>query len=800
MLLLEDDEPLPSTGIPVPQEELPADWRAFPSPRTLAAPKAANRPPFFYDPSAPERGLNALRLFELRDYSWQIKMHDRVSPPHIILNSSLKQSADRDLWKQKQGHGRFQFVNYLGSAWIEATVSGQSPVRIAFDVASPKLDYEQEYRSMVLSIGEECQQLLLEWGTPTTLHLTANPEQQMHTLLEQFLFLRHVLGTNKLELYLEVLQRRPHSRLESERNWKPAGATEPSSFVSDPIRHGRDWHRGSALLMPEEILEERKFDSLDTPPNRFVKFALQSFLAVCDAVLGAQKNSRPVWNAEDTVYLEAISLQHSLNSFLALPLFNEVGEMRRVPFESTTLQRREGYREILIAWLMLDAAAQIEWPGRGDCYDGTSRDVATLYEYWLYFLIVRALQRDLGMVAEQDPLAPREGSLPFCCRQDDGRLRINLEKGKNSVCRLRWEKHGRQLRVHLFYNRSFSPAAIGESGSYSKTFRPDYSLVIIPEEFDNQNWRDAEQAAEKAGRIAYLHFDAKYRGDNLPGLFGTADLEEDYPEDNRSRASGKVKNIDLYKMHSYNEAIRRTIGSYVLYPGIAPDPKEGNARFERYHELIPGIGAFAIRPSGLNGLPLGLPLLIDFIRDLLTHQLNRFTQSFRISFTTEETIREKPIVLVRQDSVIEKVFLPSATVILGFMKKADVPRFRASKYFYCPAITQDNQPVHLDISAAQSALFLGWSGQLIGPFHTSDWIARIASCRLVGKETIQAQTGIEPSSGSVPYLFFSLTDFSCFDSREVTALVAANNNGGQGSRFHTFQMQLIDVMEQKLGT
>jgi nucleotide-binding universal stress UspA family protein len=91
--------------------------------------------------------------------------------------------------------------------WIEAAVGGESPRRIPFEVASPKLDYEQEYRSMVEAIGEECQQLLLEWGTPSSLHLQVDPEKQTQTLLEQFLFLRHVLGPDKLDLYLETIAR-----------------------------------------------------------------------------------------------------------------------------------------------------------------------------------------------------------------------------------------------------------------------------------------------------------------------------------------------------------------------------------------------------------------------------------------------------------------------------------------------------------------------------------------------------------------------------------------------------------------
>ncbi len=51
---------------------------------------------------------------------------------------------------------------------------------------------------------------------------------------------------------------------------------------------------------------------------------------------------------------------------------------------------------------------------------------------------------------------------------------------------------------------------------------------------------------------------------------------------------------------------RRTVGSYVLYPGTDARPKyqdNGNDRniYRRYHEIIPGIGAFALKPKVANG-------------------------------------------------------------------------------------------------------------------------------------------------------------------------------------------------------
>ena len=175
------------------------------------------------------------------------------------------------------------------------------------------------------------------------------------------------------------------------------------------------------------------------------------------------------------------------------------------------------------------------------------------------------------MTPEQDPLAKVDGALPFCCRADDGRLVINLRQREASFSRFRWQQDGGELRVHFFYNRSFGRKGVGERGSYSKTFRPDFTLVIIPDEFDQADWSAAERTAEKAGRIAYLHFDAKYRGENLPGLFGDAEQEDDQPEDDHLRASGTVKRVDLYKMHTYNEAIRRTVGSYVCTLVLFPN-------------------------------------------------------------------------------------------------------------------------------------------------------------------------------------------------------------------------------------
>lgn len=758
---------------------LPDTWQAVVSDRRLDAMSPKDRPPFMYDPTALERGLHALRIFELRDYSWELVGGEEDARKQIVVTSSLEHSVDRDAWRPRPRtySGRFRFINYLGSAWIEGKVEGHSAIRIPFEVASPKLDYEVEYRSMVETIGSECQQLLLEWGTPASFNVSVDPARQRQILLEQFLFLRHVLGPDKLDLYIEFIMRNTHSRLDCEVNWKPASFGDPRLLAANPTRGGRHWKLRAGGITPTEILCERKYESADTPANRFVQFALRRFREVCTSVLDARYGKKRAFAADDAVSIEATSMLRSLDALLASPLFDNVSDLRRIPFESITLQQREGYREVLMAWLMLDAAAQLDWPGREDAYDGTARNVATLYEYWLYFVLFRSFQDKLGMVAEKDLFVQTDEALPFCCRADDGRLAINLRQGKASFCRFRWKKDRRELLVHFFYNRTFARSSIDESGSYSKTFRPDYTLVIIPGEFDGGNWRLTERAAERAGLIAYLHFDAKYRGENLAGLFGESDLSEHQ----RSRALGSVKQIDLYKMHTYNEAIRRSIGSYVIYPGM------GESRFVRYHEIVPGIGAFAIRPSKEGGVSAGLETICEFIADVLTHQLDRFTQSYRISSSTEEIIRDQPL-----KSVEGTVSVPGATAILGYMRKQDENRFYEKKVFYCRATDEAGIPLALDLSPALGTVFIGWRGRRSGPFTTTSWMARVVSCRLVDAETLHRETKIKPSSLSSYYILFKLEDLSSLQPRDVTRLVAANVSGQ--SRFRTFQATLAEVL------
>jgi predicted component of viral defense system (DUF524 family) len=782
--------------------DLPAGWRGL---EALADCKA----PLRHDVEGPERGVQALWLDELKSYEW--RFIGPAEPSCSLQNSTRKADwlpVDYDgadgtrAWR-----GTLKFVNSLGTAWL-----GCGEHKIRFEVVTRKLSYEEEYRAMVESIAEECQQLLLAWDAPTSLSLSADSEKQARTLLEQFLFLRHVMGPDRLDLFLELLQRRPHSRLATERHWVPASAADPRLFIRDPLHHGRDWQRTATGLIngfsPGEVQTERKFDTVDTPPNRFVKHALGYFAGLC-----AEVRAMPdIAAGQGSAWLEAGQMETALENLLAAPFFDEVGELRRIPLENQTLQKRAGYRDLLEAWLMLDAAAQIDWPGRKDAYDGTNRDVATLYEFWLYFTLVKLLRDTLKMEPVRDPLAKTaDGWLPFCCESETGGMAINLKQGATSFSRFSWKgANGEELRVHLFYNRRFGGRTdVHKSGAYSRGFRPDFTLVILPADYTATDWRQAERDGEKDGRIAYLHFDAKYRIEQITDLIGAEESAEDTDNENAevaaeeraAKATGTLKNADLYKMHTYNEAIRRTAGSYVLFPGDAPmnSTEKGGNRFERYHEVVPGVGAFALKPStDKDTPPAGLPQLAEFVGELLRHHSSRFTQSYRINDFTHGMLEEAPAVYTTHHSIQETAALPLATAIMGYVQAEKRELFekgngKVGPFFYCRATDEDGHPLTLDISAAQGALFVGWGGGHAGPYRTTDWMGRITSCRLVGKHTILRETGVEPTSDTVHYLLFKLEDVSPFAPRDISELVKARNGVGKGGRYRTFQAKFKEV-------
>jgi hypothetical protein len=142
----------------------------------------------------------------------------------------------------------------------------------------------------------------------------------------------------------------------------------------------------------------------------------------------------------------------------------------------------------------------------------------------------------------------------------------------------------------------------------------------------------SEEEAEQQELIVHIHFDAKYKVANLNDFLEQI-AEQDLDGEKVENRKGIYKNADLLKMHAYKDAIRRTGGAYVLYPGDKSINKKG------FHEIIPGLGAFPVKPSKTDS---GIGELKAFIIEIIEHFINRSSQREKIAYRTFDIYKYPP--------------------------------------------------------------------------------------------------------------------------------------------------------------
>lgn len=492
------------------------------------------------------------------------------------------------------------------------------------EVRSRKLTYKADYQQMMQDITAYSVDLLQELRAPSLFNAVPDPGHDAVTLGQRFAFVRALLQSPAFEHALHRIATHPHQVWVREahehsisRGFKPSGKVlrqlaQGGRRVAVPAAHPL---HGTLPTLPETVAVHRSAPTHDTPGNRFVKFALRSFQQFLDTM-----RSRVSSPAHDARLLQELAALHAkLDEALASAVMRQVGDVTLLPLGSPVLQRREGYREVLQAWLQFAMAAKLVWHGGDQVFGAGQRDVATLYEYWVFFKL-------LDVVASVFTLSkPKHESLLEPTADGFG---LKLRAGKFLALQGQSTQPGRVLQVQFSYNRSFMATDVpGRPGSWSENLRPDYTLSLWPAEF-------TAHEAELQELMVHVHFDAKYRIDqaaallrDVPADAGPQAQEEALDAAKRDERRGTYKRADLLKMHAYRDAIRRTQGAYVIYPGSLGDDK----RLESFHEVLPGLGAFALRPGA------GTQAIERFVRDVVAHVADRASARERASFHAWQT-------------------------------------------------------------------------------------------------------------------------------------------------------------------
>ena len=401
---------------------------------------------------------------------------------------------------------------------------------------------ESDFEQMLAELTEVATALPFSSGTSAALPYDRSVAVHDEVLYHAFVYLRHILlgsapAERRLIPTLKLVLRDPHRRFERTTRIVPtehAHRVDPRGLVRmasarDGVYRAPATARHLALArqmrghLPERIEETIVTSSYDTAENRFAKAFLTIVQGTIDGMRRAVASKENAFTSR--VRHDCDRMARMVTPVAQHSFWRQVGPMVHLPAGSTVLQRRRGYRELFEHWVRLRLATRLPL-SREQVHDLLEvKDIAELYELWCFFTIVREMETRLGR--------PRSAG-----RYETTKTQLYVPRDLE-VC---WPDGTR-----LLYNPRFSRSS-NQRFSYSVPLRPDIALHV------------------PSGDNAGLHLlDAKFRVDQITTLIGTS--EDESADETAAERRGQFKRGDLYKMHTYHDAIPGARSVWILYPG-----------------------------------------------------------------------------------------------------------------------------------------------------------------------------------------------------------------------------------------
>ena len=455
-----------------------------------------------------------------------------------------------------------------------------------------------EFETMLRELTESATGLPFAAGETASSRYNTEATPHDEVLYHAFVYLRYVLSDGapeeaRLLPALEVILREPHrfwrtyhrdvrtetlTRVDGRTPLDLVTRTGVPVVASSLSRSGASLARRLGGSLPKTMSERRIRTTTDTPENRFVKAFVGQSRVIIGRMRSAVMSRRPN-GFRRNVLADCGWMEASLLPIAGHSMWEEVGRMTRIPFSSTVLQRRRGYRQVLQHFTRIRLAPTIPLDEMGMRDLLELKNIAVLYELWTFFRIARVI-------------ADREGPPLRAGGSTSDEFGVNLSAG----VAFEWASGTR-----LAYNKQFSRTRSAWDHSYSVPLRPDITLRI------------------NGGGNSGLHlFDSKFRVRVLADV-GLAPAGKDGPDEKAKERAGTFRRGDIYKMHAYRDAIPDARSVWILYPGNefaffdalgghASTGRQGVVSPEDLPTKLEGVGAIPLSPilneqSSYRGYP-----------------------------------------------------------------------------------------------------------------------------------------------------------------------------------------------------
>lgn len=446
--------------------------------------------------------------------------------------------------------GILNFKAYAGKSFFDVQIDKNVSLKCPFEVRSKKIDYINHYSSMISDLSQAASSIILYDKSPV--HSLLNFEERVKkSFYEDFMFLEYIFRPENLPTSYGHIRRDPHRILIKYTETVPislASSVGPSSLIdivacpenltkTDEVPF--NWPAEMKNLVPQKVAKESYIDNLDTPENRFIKYFLTLlFELISEMNLYIEKEGINGYPAEKIIEYQEIIQEYVMDEWV-----DEVGKLDHFPSNSQVLQKKEGYREIFDYFLIFEFSFNFQFEEVKEEIKGYQKKLSELYEYWCYLKLIKIMSK----------LSRVKVNYSSIFDLNRKKWSIKVKRGEESSQKFIIPLNDMDLEVELEFNREFKKYELNYN-PYPLKYRPDYTIIVKTSYYK-----------------VFLHFDAKYK------------LNKE-----------TFKNEDIFKMHTYKDAIKYSSGAYVLYPGL----KEGI--YYENEKTVASVGAFPLKPGKLD--------------------------------------------------------------------------------------------------------------------------------------------------------------------------------------------------------
>ena len=280
--------------------------------------------------------------------------------------------------------------SYVGKSFFDVEIEGIKSLKVPFEVRSKKINYEDHYPIMISDLCEAASGIVFD--SSPVFEPQKLKEIVRKTFYEDFIFFEYLFRPENLLAAYEFIRRDPHKVLERYDEKVPltlahvVGPSEIIDMVSEAANLYKtdkipfDWPKTMDNHVPYHVNQIYYNDIVDTPENRLLKYFLHLVNDFLDEMVSYIKEKKIEGYAADKIHEFQIIIQdYILDGWL-----DDVGNLTYFPSNSQVLQKKEGYREVLKFFMVLESSFFLNFDELEDLIKGYQRKLYDLYEDWCY--------------------------------------------------------------------------------------------------------------------------------------------------------------------------------------------------------------------------------------------------------------------------------------------------------------------------------------------------------------------------------------------------------------------------------